>query len=274
MTSGSDLLQSPSAYLLVSHGSRDPRPQIAIEHLITLMQARLTMSRSPNAPQLAHRQSPLSSMMPSPLIGAAVLELAPLPLHQQIQQFAAQASSLGYQQIKLLPLFLLPGVHVMEDIPAEVAMAQTAIGPDFAIGVGPYLGCHPGLRKLLINPVDRMAADPTIRRIIVSHGSRRPDGNRPVETIATDLNALPAYWSVPPSLETQVTTWVKQGSQHIAILPYFLFEGGITDAIQAEVERLRPQFPYVQLHLGRVIGATPALAGLVWDVLNGIIADR
>ncbi|NEP61366.1 MAG: sirohydrochlorin chelatase, partial [Symploca sp. SIO2G7] len=63
-----------------------------------------------------------------PLVGTATLELAPSPLHEQIQQFANLALRVGCQEVQLLPLFLLPGVHVMEDIPAEAAQAQANLG--------------------------------------------------------------------------------------------------------------------------------------------------
>jgi len=50
-----------------------------------------------------------------------------------------------------VPLFLLPGVHVIEDIPTEVAIAQQALGQEVKIDLRPYLGTHPGLSCLLAN---------------------------------------------------------------------------------------------------------------------------
>ena len=94
-----------TAYFLVAHGSRDPRPQIALEQL---------------AEQLRLRLSPTLS----PLIETGILECAALSLSQQLQQFANTISPRRITQIKILPLFLLPGVHVKEDIPVEVAIAQ------------------------------------------------------------------------------------------------------------------------------------------------------
>jgi sirohydrochlorin ferrochelatase len=244
-----------SAYLLVSHGSRDPRPQIAMEHLAQLIADRQT------------RAGGWHGSIKSPLVGTAVLELAPFPLHQQIQQFADRAIEQGYEILEIVPIFLLPGVHVMEDIPAEVQQAQQSLQTKITLVIRPHLGADPNLGKnlgkLLLNPVTPEVTAITTGRILLSHGSRRPNSHQAVESIADALGALPAYWSVPPNLETQVIAQVKQGYQHIAILPYFLFEGGITDAIGQEVERLKQQFPYVQFHLARSIGATPALADLL-----------
>ena len=261
-----------SAYLLVSHGSRDPRPQVAVEHLAKLVLQRLSSFHPIHAAPLVLAQglSPRSSLSPSshPLMGTAVLELAPLPLHQQIQQFGQQAIATGYTHLQILPLFLLPGVHVMQDIPTEVDLAQQTLHSRLSLEVRPYLGSHPQLQQLLINPVDPIATSPQASKILLAHGSRRPGGNQPVESIATQIGALAAYWSVVPGLEVRVTELVKQGSQQIAILPYFLFEGGITDAIAQEANRLAQQFPYVQFELGRAIGPSPQLADRVVDLLR------
>lgn len=263
------LSSAAPAYLLVSHGSRDPRPEIAINHLVALMSQRLQMIDHP-APVFSTPQRPTPISHPvgaAPLIGTAVLELAPLPLHQQIQQFAHRAHKCGYTHIRLVPLFLLPGVHVMEDIPTEVELARSGLPATTTLEICPYVGKHPRLQHLLIHSIESSSAAPP-GKILISHGSRRAAGNRPVETIAAEIGAIPAYWSVAPDLETQVSKLIQQGCQQIVILPYFLFEGGISDAIAATVERLATQFPYVQLQLFRPIGATPQLADLVVDLVH------
>lgn len=264
-------MKPSSAYLLVSHGSRDPRPQIAIDHLAKLVAQRLSRVSTSLAVSTAAQGTWISSLAQStsPIsVGTAVLELAPLPLHQQIQNFARMIAAQGYTHLEIVPLFLLPGVHVMEDIPQEVNLSQSALPTDMTLEIRPYLGSHPHLKHLLVNPLYPITASPTAGKILLAHGSRRPNGNQPVETIATQLNAIPAYWSVSPSLETQLSRLIKQGYQQIAILPYFLFEGGITDAIIQEVHRFSQQYPYVQLQLGKPIGATPALADLLVEIIG------
>ena len=285
-----------SAYLLVSHGSRDPRPQQAIDGLIQLVVEQLmschsqpisssSISSSSTSPVIASEQrAPYgvvvkeSEVQALPPIGSAVLELAPLPLHQQIQQFAEAVIQQGYRRLEILPLFLLPGVHVMEDIPAEVAIAQTALNStnlnsSITLDVRPYVGSHPRLKDLLLQSLQSVEAigvssqTSQTSKILLAHGSRREEGNQPVEALAAHLGARPAYWAVPPSLETQIATLVKQGSRQITVLPYFLFEGGITDAIAQEVERIAQQFSYVRIHLGNPIGTTPALAKLVMELM-------
>ncbi|MEH2076284.1 MAG: sirohydrochlorin chelatase [Nostoc sp.] len=245
-----------SAYLLVSHGSRDPRPEVAMQQL-----ARLVCNKLPknyNALNSEH------------LVGIAALEMSPQPLHEQIQQFAKSAfgnrkPSQNQNRLKIVPLFLLPGVHVMTDIPAEVALAQQATGQDIMIELQPYLGSHANLEKLLAKQITTIKAEAWI---FLAHGSRRPGSKETVEAMAASLSAVAAYWATPPSLESRVTELVTAGYKEIAILPYFLFAGGITDAIAASIEELKLQFPAVNFQLAQPLGASAELAELIWDLTD------
>src|SRR5512146_3174245 len=107
-----------SAYLLVAHGSRDPRPQIALEALGQRVQKALTQA----TPTLVAVPSSMAAQPNAHLVQTACLELQPQPLHQQIQEFAEQAIAAHIPTLEIMPLFLLPGVHVMDDIPGEVAI--------------------------------------------------------------------------------------------------------------------------------------------------------
>ncbi|MEH2112663.1 sirohydrochlorin chelatase [Nostoc sp.] len=240
-----------SAYLLLSHGSRDRRPEIAMQQL-----ARLVCHKLPKNSE--H------------LVGIAALEMSSQPLHEQIQQFAKSAFgdcrlSQNENRLKIVPLFLLPGVHVMTDIPAEVALAQQTTGEDIIIELQPYLGSHPNLEKLLAKQIDTIKAEVWI---LLAHGSRRPGSQETVEAIAARLGAVTAYWAGPPSLESRVKELVTAGYREIAILPYFLFAGGITDAIATSIEALKLQFSAVNFQLAQPLGASAELAELIWDLTD------
>jgi sirohydrochlorin cobaltochelatase len=283
-----------SAYLLVSHGSRDPRPQVALERLAGLLQGNRgkraeeaegaegkhliqNPSCAGSAPKVRPKiQTSLASspQPPVPLIGTACLELSPTPLHQQIAEFSDRALACGHQQVQLLPLFLLPGVHVMEDIPAEVAIARQTLKARVKLELNPHLGSHAGLVRLLQNQLKQTEAEQTI---LLAHGSRRVGSGHPVEAIARQLGAVVAYWSVAPSLGERVqelamvakqTAFGSVGRRRIAIIPYFLFAGGITDAIAEVVEQLQSQFPAIELSLMEPLGATQELADLIWDLVE------
>lgn len=234
-----------SAYLLVSHGSRDPRPEIAMQQLAKLVANKL--------------------QIPEKFVGTASLEVNPEPLHEQIKQFAQSALLLGCRRLKIMPIFLLPGVHVMTDIPAEVALAKQAVGEDITIDLQPYLGSHPNLQRFFQQQLATIKAD---AGILLSHGSRRPGSQQPIETIAANLGLVTAYWSVAPTLESQIQELVTFGKQAIAILPYFLFPGGITDAIAQAVDELKLQFPGVSFYLAAPLGASDELAILIGDLIH------
>ncbi len=297
-----------SAYLLISHGSRDPRPHQAMERLAEQVRSQLETRRwrqgEPGGIQYTHfLNSPLSQpLVPNqellprnrdgsfqanrvlqraeakpvtptvvsrkcqyPLVGTATLELADTPLHEQIRQFARTAVAGACNQIQLLPLFLLPGVHVREDIPAEVALAQRDLGEAVVLNMRPHVGAHPGLGRLLVSQWSGVDTD---AKILLSHGSRRVGGNQPVEAVAQELGAVAAYWSVQPTLEEQIKVLVERGHKRIGILPYFLFPGGITDAIAQKLDILQTEFPTVKLTLREPIGTSDILANLIVDLIE------
>jgi sirohydrochlorin cobaltochelatase len=232
-----------SAYLLVSHGSRDPRPQKAVEHLAHLLRCRLSKPEPPS------------------LVTTATLELATIPLHERICQ---QVRAYPLPRLDIIPLFLSPGVHAREDIPAEVAIAQQSL-PNTHLHIHPYVGSYPGMVTILADQFRHLNDG---ARLIVAHGSRLRGANASIEALAAQLGAITAYWSVDPSLEAQVTALVATGCHAIAIQPYFLFSGGIADAIATTVEMLQLKFPHVRFSLGQALGATPALADLIVQEIN------
>jgi sirohydrochlorin cobaltochelatase len=240
-----------NAYLLVSHGSRDPRPQMAIDQL---------------ADRLRMYLETVSLTKPPILVGTAQLELAAQPLHLQTSDFARQCTEIGISQVVILPLFLIPGVHVMDDIPAEVILATEKIGDLVKLKVAPFLGWNPDFANLFAQNRSGLPS----QSIILAHGSRKTGGNVIVEQLAHRLDLTAAYWSVAPSLADRVAELVATGATEIGVLPYFLFAGGITDAIEKLVSELRVRYPQVQLRLGEPIGNSPELVSTIGSILESI----
>jgi sirohydrochlorin cobaltochelatase len=250
-------LKTSSAHLLVFHGSRDPRPQIAVAQLGDLVGQQLSQAREKLISKSEFNHS-LAVLEPDNQVSVATasLELAEIPLNKQIEAFAQQAQLRGFKELNIVPLFLLSGVHVNQDIPEEVAKARSPI----KLELKSHLGSYQGIKSLL----SRQFANFTSQdRILLAHGSRRLGGNRDVEKLAAFFGAIPAYWSIKPSLNQQIETLIAQGSRSIAILPYFLFAGGITDAIEAQVLDLSQKYPHVKIFLGQSLGATPELAQII-----------
>lgn len=299
---------SSVAYLLVYHGSRDPRPGQATERLAQFVRLQIeagarswslpsgtlassgacsagskslferlpsmvtfppsmAQSQAQSADQPKGRTGGLRSVpTPLPLVGTACLEQGKCDLHRQIIDFGQRVAANGIESIRIVPLFLLKGVHVAEDLPAEVALAQQAL-PGLALQISPHLGSHPGLKGVVQAKLE--AATATDAWLLLAHGSRRPKGNHAVQTLAQSLGGTTAYWSVPPNLETQVIHHIQQGVQRLAILPYFLFTGTTTDALVRRTEDLAERFPQIGFHLLPPLGPTPELANLVVDLALG-----
>lgn len=278
-----------TAYLLIAHGSRDPRPQAAMNRLVQIVRQRLASDQpSPVDPALEYRQlaavgaedatsvllprktESLTAAAPGQevwasrvnevVVGTAMLEFAPLPLHEQIYEFGRRLSAAGIKVLKIVPLFLLRGKHVMEDIPEEVAKAQQRLQGRLHIDITNHVGEHQQRLQQLIE--QRFWGCPTAGRLIVAHGSRRPRGNRMVTALGRSLGVEVAYWAPEPTVETQVIQLMQQGCSTLTILPYFLFPGGITDAIAHLTEELAERFPRVTFRLLPPLGATPELAEL------------
>ncbi|MGB3292404.1 MAG: CbiX/SirB N-terminal domain-containing protein [Phormidesmis sp.] len=290
-------LVASTAYLLVSHGSRDPRPQEAMNRLADLVRKHLeathlppALNNEPSATQQYkdaerpfsdhHSEVPVAgqtSVLTRPrlktvppasskvIVGTACLELSPIPLSEQIYEFGLRLRAAGIHELKLLPMFLMAGVHVMEDIPEEIEAARRLLGDSPKLTLCPHLGSHAKIPEVLAK---RLAAVSTEGALLVAHGSRRPKGNRAIGGLARRLGTAVAYWAVPPDIETQVIELMQQGHQRLTILPYFLFAGGITDAIAHRTEELAERFPKVGFRLLPTLGATDEIAELAFDLVR------
>lgn len=277
-----------TAYLLISHGSTDPRHHKALMRLAQgvrnqlieptwvgrqgqpmevappvglLSRSRFPLPTTPDHPE--DEDDPHPRHHPMPLVGTATLEATALSLGEQVAMFGHRAAALGVRQLVVVPLFLLRGVHVMEDVPAALAQAQHHLPAHLTIQVTSHLGGYQGLHAFLASRLSRVTAD---IQLLVAHGSRRPDSNRLLERTATKLGAKVAFWSVAPGLEERVIELIQAGHRHIAIAPYFLFAGGITDSITHQVESLAERFPRVKLRLLPPLGSSADLARVVSDV--------
>ena len=215
-------MPAPSAYLLVAHGSRDPRSHLALTQLARHF-----------TQELIHRQGNSNARVP--LVKTGTLEFGTMSLEAQILDLGRSLQDQGGNQITVIPLFLLPGNHVMVDIPAAVAAAQVQLGEQVQVQVRSHLGTHPHMATVLKHRMTAMDHP----WILMAHGTTHPGGNQPVEALADQLGAVPAYWSGNPDLETRARELAATHPEHIGVLPYFLFTGRITDAILRQVNQLQ-----------------------------------
>jgi sirohydrochlorin ferrochelatase len=243
------------AIVLVAHGSRDGRSRQALELLANRLAAALQGADRPV------------------IVGVAQLECAPSPLADQLVAFARRARSAGAVRVEVLPLFLSLGVHATVDVPEQVAIAWRAMGDrtDDRWLVHPPLGTWPGFERVVGAGVAVAAthetATPDRTWLLLAHGSRNPAGNQPIEQLADQLGMALAYWAIAPSLVDQLTLLARSGRQRLGVLPYFLFAGGLTDAIAQQIETWRQTWPAVDLVACEPISPTPVLVQFLADRL-------
>ena len=257
------------ASLLVFHGSRD-RIQYStkVARLTALVQKKLWSQNLPNsysvsaskAAKIAQTNHITADKFPSVLIDAAQLEFAEIELSQKIVNFAQKALTQNYQKITIVPVFLSAGVHVKEDIPSAVAIAQKKLGNSIVLEIQEYIGNSPQLVQLIQQQFYRLR---TSEGILLAHGSRLPQGNVAIEQLAQAVDAMVAYWTVQPDLTSRLESLMSNNTSSVAIVPYFLFSGKITKAIANSVNELQQKFPQTKLLLGEPLGATPELAQVI-----------
>ena len=153
----------------------------------------------------------------------------------------------------------------MEDIPDEVEKAQKELGGSIELILGDHVGGGQTMPALISN---RLMNCPTTGRLIVAHGSRRARGNRTVDNLAKSLGTTVAYWTTESDIENQTIHLMQQGCSNLTIFPYFLFAGGITDAVAHLTEELAERFPRTNFRLLPPLGATADLANLIVNTLD------
>ncbi|NCO75649.1 MAG: sirohydrochlorin chelatase [Cyanobacteria bacterium] len=233
------------AYIFVVHGSRNPNYRHQLHKL------------TENITKL------LSKEGFSPLLTTAYLELENQPLSFKISDFAQECAIKGYATLKILPLFLLSGTHVLQDIPQQVEIAR--LSSSIPLELMPHLGKSEDLMALLQNKYQQQ---PTTHRILLSHGTSITQGNQEIKAIAQKLNANIAYWSIFPYFANIIDNLLNYNPESIAIVPYFLFSGKITETIEQEIV-LRSKNTKTKLIFIPPFGATKELAQvIVKQVIN------
>ncbi len=215
---------SSTAYLLLAHGSRDQRTTTAFTRLTHDCTAKL------------------KRLHPEILLGTACLELAELPIVDQLILFAHQAIQQGCRRVRVLPLFLAPGVHVLDDLPRAIHLAQIELSDRCKLELLSYLGASAGLLQILHDQSQQL---PT-QQILLAHGSQQAAAQEFLASLAHNLHMTPAYWSANPHLPEQLHKLAALKTTEIGILPYFLFPGRISAAITVTINELQSLFPDIQ----------------------------
>jgi sirohydrochlorin cobaltochelatase len=231
------------AYLLVAHGSRDPY-----------------------FAQSVNRVAAACARSISATVGAAYLELAATSLTNQITLFARQ---LGCQELRILPLFLAPGVHSSIDLPAAIQEAQAELESSCQLVLLEPLG---NSMASILQPIrDTLPAD----TVFLAHGSRHA-GDFLLD-LAGSLRSIPAFWAIFPPTESEATLANRVAdlaepsakSTEIGVLLYFLFPGKTSTAIEAAISELKLRFPHSHIRSTALLGEDPMVIQKIGQLLLG-----
>ncbi|WP_460193775.1 sirohydrochlorin chelatase [Thermosynechococcus sp. FA-CM-4201] len=222
------------AYFLISHGSPAPEPQQAMAFLC-------------------------QQLTPLGIVGWGTLEGAPLP--EQIRQFSQEAQRQGAEGMVILPLFLLPGNHVVVDLPLAIAAADSAL----PIKLLPFLGEQPLFQAWLQRAIADAAAD-----ILLGHGSRRSEVRPWFENLCQTCGVRPALLTEVGSLDHAIETRMAQGYTRSKIYGYFLFGGKTVDQVHSQLGMLQVRYPHHAVSLVPAIQPTPTLINVLQQILQAV----
>lgn len=222
------------AYFLISHGSPAPEPQRAMAFLC-------------------------QQLTPLGIVGWGTLEGAPLP--EQIRQFSRQVQSQGAEGMVILPLFLLPGNHVVVDLPLAIAAAESVL----PIQLLPFLGGQPLFQAWLHRAIADEAA-----HILLGHGSRRPEVRPWFENLCQACGVLPTLLTEVGSLDHAIEARLAQGYTSSKIYGYFLFGGKTVNQGHQQVARLQVRYPHHSISWVPAIQPTPSLINVLQQILQAV----
>lgn len=110
--------------------------------------------------------------------------------------------------------------------------------------------------------------------LVMVHGSPRPAANadmfRVVEIVrqrnAFDIVETGFMECNEPSIPDAVARCVAAGAERVVAVPYFLHTGThVADDLPTLLEEARSLYPHVAFDLGRYIGRSPKLAGILQE---------
>lgn len=113
--------------LILAHGSREKSTESTLREIVAMIDKRVS----------------------SCVIETAYLQFSDVNLEAGLNKLVEQ----GVTEIKVIPYFLFEGVHIREDIPAELEVYKQQ-HPDLQISMGRTLGAHHKLAEILAERIN------------------------------------------------------------------------------------------------------------------------
>lgn len=253
-------MNNDTTILLVGHGSRNPAGNAQIEHFAEQWRARQPRWR----------------------IVICFIEHAEVLLDEGLDRAADTA-----QRVIALPFILNAAGHVKMELPAAIERARKR-HPHVRFECARHLGMGPAVLSVLKAQLAAQMAqldhpDPkTTGVVLLGRGSSDAGANGELAKMArwmfedsdhelVDLAFTSITW---PRLETVVQRQVRLGMTQVCVLPVYLFTGVLMDRIQAQVARLRHQYPQLSIALGTHFGFDEGIFALVDQRVRDLGGDQ
>ncbi len=252
-----DTRRSPSALLIVGHGTREPAG---------IRQFREIVQR-------------VSEQDPHGLVRAAFLEFERPTVDEALARLAGESAD----EIRVLPLLLFAAGHAKEDIPALVEQARPGLD-GIPVRVTSHLGCHPKMLALsdlrFRETVGELSSEAKAETLLLMVGR----GSRDESATAEMHRYSRLHWQTTglasfrigflamaePRLE-QVLHEVRETEyRRVVIQPHLLFEGRLMEEVRRQVEICRRECPQIEWELCPPLGPHPLLA----EAILGISRER
>ncbi|WP_417316814.1 sirohydrochlorin chelatase [Emcibacter sp.] len=235
--------------LLVSHGSRSPRP----------------------AAEKAALADRLRVLYPHVMVSTAFLELA----EPSITQVLLQMEEERIQELLVLPLMLFPAMHVSEDIP-EILRNYTLSGSSMKIHYGSETGASNRIIEAAAQAVRQSGGDKAEGLILLVKGSSNPAvAERGQEVLSGLLERLeiPAgslcfTGEKKPGLEEALNEMADQGITRLAVSPFFLFSGRLLDRAEKTVADFIATQPGVKVTTAPILYDQPGVLAALADQIS------
>ena len=237
------------AFLIVGHGSRDPRGAEEFHELV----------------ELVRRRNPGLS------VEGGFIELSWPPISECVNRIAAG----GTTDVAAVPLMLLAAGHAKDDIPATLVREKME-HPGMTFQYGRALGVRPELLELMDERVSAVVSEeekPDTAVLVVGRGSSDPDANSEIAKITRlfyEGRPYPLVESAfismtPPTVQEGLDRCRRLGATRVVVFSYFLFTGVLEERIRGQSEAFAADNPDLEVRYAGYFGPDEKVADLLME---------
>lgn len=160
-----------------------------------------------------------------------------------------QCILLGAKQITVIPVLLLPGIHVTVDIPAVISKAKV-LYPELVFRYGTTIGTDNIIVEILADCLAESGFTGNAGEavLLVGHGSREREAMEGMERLAAKLwgklgrKIETGYLTARPGYLEKAEEMVSGHAAKLYVMPFLLFAGGFRVKIEDAFSRLGASF--------------------------------